>query len=125
MKKATLKALKQSIAHWWRLANDKARPGEIPNSDHCALCRRFMCDMVDDCEKSGELCPVKERTEKTYCYNTPYYKAAHEWKKNEVLRNAGLPQEFENQQAEFEFLVSLLPAGESWTSPDGWEWCAK
>ena len=103
MKATTLKALKQSIAHWKRLATGKCKPGETIGHKSCALCRMF-CR-----KKSGALacvgCPVFFRTGATLCRNTPYYSVCAE------LMLSGQQSEVFKEEArnELKFLQSLLP----------------
>jgi len=102
MNAKTLKALKDSIAHWKRMATGMARNLETPKGDHCALCRRFYDqDGKDICEG----CPVKNKTGHRCCNETPYYAAwiAH--------RDNGMDSPAFRRAAEdmLAFLQSLLP----------------
>jgi hypothetical protein len=89
----TLKALRESIAHWDRLAAGKERKGEKPNSQHCALCALFHSDGCDGC-------PVRKRTGVPYCIKTPFRNAFLTF--NTVLFQS-------HALKELEFLKSLLP----------------
>ena len=104
MKKVTARALEKSIAHWDRLASNKARDGEVVDARHCALCARFNAgDGV--CAYRGEYCPVRIKTCRNYCYETPYYSA----------RQAYGPDDHNRQDAPFrreakkmrDFLIAL------------------
>lgn len=76
MKKVTARALEKSIAHWDRLANNKAKNGETVHSESCALCDRFNdLSNPEPCEYRGEYCPVRIEAGRQYCYGTPYYDA--------------------------------------------------
>jgi hypothetical protein len=116
MKKVTLKALKQSIAHWERMAAGKASLGENPVAEHCALCQRF--GFWVDCQlpHDGERCPVAVKAVAADCNNTPYMKV-HNLLPNRplLMRNSdyeylkNTPKFKEAAQEEVEFLKSLLP----------------
>lgn len=99
MTKETLKALKESIAHWKRLAGGKQREGEHIGLTCCALCIRFW-----DHDCIG--CPVRDKTGRAKCSRTPYSAV-------EKMRDRfGLDsEEFKAAAAkELEFLKSLLPS---------------
>ena len=96
MTKRQLKALKASINHWTRLANGTQRADEKPLAAHCALCKLYA--------KAGcESCPVKQRTGKSSCLDTPYYKAGDAWSSKDPVFFRSRAQE------ELNFLKSLLP----------------
>lgn len=110
MKPGTLKALKESIAHWKRM-KENWKIDERPNASYCALCARF--DKYRDgilCEIDGEGCPVMEKTGQPACFGTPYEAAknAHPRNKFEVTRLVILNWR-RAAQAEIDFLESLLP----------------
>ena len=94
----TLKALKQSIAHWKRLATGKRREGERTGVHDCALCVLFF---RTDC--AG--CPVAQKVNRIGCSNTPYVNA------NDAYYDTGLdsPEFKAAAKVELEFLQSLLP----------------
>ena len=101
MKAKTLKALRKSIAHWKRLATGKRHTGEDVGPFHCALCEMFFHE--EDCRG----CPVRERTGKSTCQDSPYHDA---WEAAELtsLDSAS----FKKKAAiELAFLKSLLPKG--------------
>jgi hypothetical protein len=96
MKQETLTALKMSIEHWEDIVKD---PENTPSGrGTCALCQEFnpyevgFNPLVPPCEG----CPVKEKTGKSYCNNTPY----SEFQMNRTSAEA---------QKELDFLKSLLP----------------
>ena len=63
MKKVTARALEESIAHWDRLANNKARKEENVGAESCALCGRFNTgDEID--RLRAELAKFKEDAER-------------------------------------------------------------
>jgi hypothetical protein len=70
-----LKALKQSIEHWRRIAAGTRKPKESVGVQHCALCRKFnppeMPSGMTYNDRCGG-CPVKERTGKHFCDGTPW-----------------------------------------------------
>lgn len=107
-----LKALKASIATWWRRAYVKP---EYPSSGTCALCLEFR--YIGDYWSSCLECPVKMYTRRKHCEKTPYYAYLTAW-------DRGFKKEIQMVRAkkEFEFLVSLLPKGKTWTAPDKWVW---
>lgn len=81
MKKKTKRALEESIAHWDRLRTGKRQPDEGISGSDCALCQRFVLSekaVYGACmRKSGELCPIHERTGDTECRGSPYVWASH------------------------------------------------
>lgn len=104
MKPATLKALKQSIAHWRRLATGKEKQWEEPNAEHCALCTRFLKSAL--CYG----CPVKERSGKRECNGTPYVDAYHAWSAWKWNEDEQLEPAFRTAaKKQLAFLESLLP----------------
>ena len=102
MNRKTLTALKESIAHWERLATGKASSGEGVGVHHCALCQLFYY-------KGCSGCPVKKETGDPQCIGSPYMKAYHA-----SYTPAG-NQSYNNKKfkaaaaKELEFLKSLLP----------------
>lgn len=68
----TLRALDDAIAHWKRLSTNSQTPGEAPDWQNCALCRRFI-------DFGCEGCPVRDATKQTGCRGTPYRYAMAEW----------------------------------------------
>jgi len=71
MTKVALKALKESISHWKRLANGKAADGESVGPENCALCVKFQLTHDTHCHK----CPIRQKTGQAMCVETPYGKA--------------------------------------------------
>lgn len=69
-KQRAVKALTESIAHWKRMSDGKARPGEGPWAENCACCKTFMRD-----RRCGN-CPVALRTGQGGCGGTPYFAAS-------------------------------------------------
>lgn len=106
MKKKTARALEKSIAHWDRLANNKARNGETVDGDRCALCDRFN-ELITStpCEYRGEPCPVSNATKKDYCYGTPYYEARR-WYRSK-RHNAQCREFLYRAQEMRDFLIAL------------------
>lgn len=102
------KALRESIAHWERLASGNRMDGERPAGSQCALCTldsKLSGPEDDDCDH----CLVAEFIGVPQCAGTPYEAASDAWRKFGVdstkFRSAA--------QSEVDFLKSLLPEGES------------
>ena len=93
MNKRTLKALHESIDHWFDVLEGKS---EDTSSLACALCNRFG-DL--SCANTGEKCPVFKKTGRLACARSPYMT---------YIRNRS-PL---NARKEVEFLISLLPVKE-------------
>lgn len=91
MNAETLTALRGSIAKWRAIV---AGTGINRGPSDCPLCKLFF--FVRRCVG----CPVFERTGETGCGGTPY----SDYEKNGELEVA---------KAELDFLISLLPEGES------------
>ncbi len=100
METETLDALKESIAHWKRLASGKRNVNERPSEQDCALCGIFLAD-----NRYCDGCPVKEATGQTCCEDTPFWRA---W---EIYRAEGMDSAAFKLAAaeELAFLESLLP----------------
>lgn len=99
MNPTTLKALKQSIAHWNRLATGRRRNGETVGASQCALCQLFL--YMRDCKG----CPVAEKVNRSGCELTPYMDAV-----NALCAHGHDSPEFKAAaKVELEFLRSLLP----------------
>lgn len=97
----TVKALKGSIEKWRRIVEGT---GIDHGPDDCHLCQRFNCEIrgekyeeVSEGPRACRGCPVAEKTREDFCADSPY---------EAVEGQAGA-------QAELDFLISLLPAGES------------
>ena len=65
MNRVTKKALKESIAHWRRLATGTQTTSEDIGSENCALCMEFL---ENDCRD----CPIRRKTGRRYCSRSPY-----------------------------------------------------
>lgn len=114
MNKETEKALRESIAHWKRMADFGLDGGDRPFSEHCHLCERF-CDEgrengdIVECVISGgdmgivEKCPVFKKTGEIFCGGSPYGAAFKAWEAGYEERFKFLANE------EVNFLKSLLP----------------
>lgn len=101
MKQETLQALKDSIAHWKKMRDDR-KCGEEPTAEYCALCRRFLNEHTP-CIRSGEKCPVFAATGRPGCGNTPLDSI---W---EAFYLGGVRRWRVAAQREIDFLESLLP----------------
>ena len=101
---ATLKALKESIEHWKRMATGTRNPDERVGSDDCALCGEFF-------NRSCAGCPVATAMGKPLCIGTPY-EAAHELfsikEDGDYRDNSHSPEFKATALKELEFLESLL-----------------
>ena len=105
MKKATLKALKQSIAHWERLRDGKQQVNENCEGNSCALCKRFASSIVPcTLGTKKEKCPVYKKTGLPHCLKTPYRVA------RVAFYYSGF-ELFEAADKEVKFLKSLVPFG--------------
>ena len=105
----TLEALKASIRHWRdNVAAEKSDNVRI-EAEACALCDRFF--RWDSC--TG--CPVSRKTGISRCRQTPYGAASNalefwdDHPDDTAARNAWRAA----AQAELDFLISLLPEGET------------
>ncbi len=93
-------ALRDSIAHWERLASGTSGENEGIYADNCALCGLFIQN-----ECNG--CPVKEYSGFDMCQNAPWEDAeraldrAHDDKRSPAFIKAAARQ--------LEFLKNLLP----------------
>ena len=65
-KEKAIAALKDSIAHWDRLASGTRHPHEHTGVKDCACCQQWF-----DCGRCIG-CPIKVRTGLGKCHNTPY-----------------------------------------------------
>ena len=107
----TLKALKESVAHWERLLACKTKQeleAEGYGAEHCALCEMFS----ENPQCNG--CPVAESTGEDSCDGTPYYKADKELDRYLGYWVVNPRKTFPRKQvkAELDFLKSLLPVKE-------------
>lgn len=113
MNPKTLKALKESIAHWKRMKQDP-KCGDEPAGWDCALCRRFnsFCHTFggERYAFGGERCPVAAAAGSLNCSNTPYSSARDAWYYyHEQGGKTRLRQWRTAAQREIDFLESLLP----------------
>ena len=104
MNKSTLKALKGSITKWHEVTYHGRFNWGV---EDCPLCEEFY-----DCTDCTD-CPVAGYTKVSLCRGTPYYT----YDRNPTRKNA---------KAELDFLICLLPKGESAEMEDGsiyyWEY---
>lgn len=95
----TLEALKNSIAHWERLASGTGTEYESPYVEHCDLCKEFL----KDSKCTG--CPVALATGHNHCVGSPWEKAGDAW-----IEHGRNSSDFLNAAAiQLAFLKSLLP----------------
>ena len=108
MDQKTRKALKESIAHWYRISaceTVEELKKEGYRSAACPLCQKFdnyMLPSLMPC--SG--CPVMDKADR-FCYQSPYYKAEaslDRWLETGDWYNTDQG----NIEAEIRFLESLL-----------------
>lgn len=92
----TLEALRGSIRKWERIVEGT---GDDEGPDNCPLCLLFYGHR-DDFRPICDGCPVKDASGKKGCSNTPYDDYSYS-------------PTTENAQRELDFLISLLPPGES------------
>ena len=119
------KAIKESIAHWYRISACKT-PKELEiegfESEACPLCQEFDVRMfvpssglngtylnpIQSClDSDNNKCPVAKKTGKDDCYGTPYYAALDSldrWMETGDWYNT----DQDNVEAEIRFLESLL-----------------
>lgn len=99
-----IKALEDSIAHWQRLTDNKATSKDLPvGGTTCALCKLYYATDVRPCFS----CPVKIKTGRSSCINTPYIRAASSYV---IAKNkpGGRAQARKDGQAEVNFLKEVL-----------------
>lgn len=99
MNKQTKAALRESIAHWERMRKNWKDGEDVPSVKHCHLCGLFR-----NREPTCSGCPVKRKTGKTGCADTPYFDAADAWYYGEKARFK------HHAQAMIDFLKSLEDA---------------
>ncbi len=102
MNKQTLKALKDSVAHWTRLSSGSLKRGEDVGPTHCGLCRLFN---NDDSKNPCFGCPVFDKSGEVYCDNTPFEDASNEYRVHGIRS----PQFRKAAKEELKFLKGLLP----------------
>ena len=105
MDRETRKALKASIAHWYRISACET-VDELKKEGYraaaCPLYQMFHVYTVTACRG----CPVMEKAD-SFCYGTPYYKAEvslDSWRETGEWYNT----DQDNIEAEIRFLESLL-----------------
>jgi len=96
----TRRALKESIAHWRRMAMGKSTGGEAPTASQCPLCDLFLCQ-----KSPCRGCPVKRKFS-AYCVGTPYHAAFAEYNAGEGIDS---PEFKAAARRELQCLVALLP----------------
>lgn len=113
MDKTTLKALKGSIHKWWSIAYDNGIDRGMKN---CPLCKTFYNSYSYWLSEDGcSNCPVYKDTGKGGCTDTPYEAYGElNWDERNVEKQAK-----RLAIKEMKYLISLLPPGETWDSPDG------
>ena len=109
----TLIALKESIAHWKRMAEGEEKTGEGPLHKDCPLCELFfplatLKDQNTDESKDCVGCPIFENTRTKYCQDTPYSDAYDAWDYSGPGSDAFRDYAWNM----LEFLESLLPKEE-------------
>lgn len=100
----TLEALKASIAKWEKNAEATGPSLYTVGPSGCPLCKEFF---AGGCQG----CPVSEKTGRTACDESPYYKALYAsvtwWNAPSSLRRRVVAHNA--ARAEVDFLKSLLP----------------
>jgi hypothetical protein len=101
----TLAALKASIQHWQENVEAKTPAEASIKASDCALCQRFAA-----CNG----CPVAVATERSGCAGTPYLTAYYAFKLWEAWPDDKADADWRQAaQAELDFLISILPDGET------------
>lgn len=109
MDSATLAALKGSIKHWRENVEAADHKRVTMGIDYCPLCQMFNTE-----EKFCMGCPVRARVNRRYCLSTPYEGARHALETWAVVNDEPSKVRFRAAaQAELDFLISLLPEGET------------
>ena len=92
----SLAALKESIAHWYRLYTGSANNGEHTGHGSCACCKLYFNG--DGCKG----CPIYQATGKSFCSGSPYIS---------LVRYTGMQDENFKRDAKIfhDWLVALLP----------------
>ncbi len=98
MSKRTLKALEESIQHWDRVCYGS---NETTTDVGCALCGLYNLYQETGFPACSPTCPVKRKTGKDQCINTPWYSVCY----------FNTPA---TKEAELIFLLGLLPEGHPW-----------
>lgn len=107
-----LTALKESIAHWERIATGNRKPGELVGREWCDLCSVFNAPiqkMVERCIG----CPVYEKTGDWFCRGTPWVSIEEaidtQRGEQETADWLDTPEARDLAAKELAFLKSLLP----------------
>ena len=82
--KKTLEALNKSIEHWTRMATGNEQNGEEPGVKDCALCHLYRERENPNPHATDRYCfgcPIKRKTGRANCVDTPYYEAYQAWSK--------------------------------------------
>lgn len=116
MTEQALTALRASIEHWDRMASGKRNRGEDVGPGDCALCKafnsRYNSDLGVDTAGPCAGCPVRDRTGKDFCADTPY-PAIEEFTEGDGAAQYSSPYDSEEFKdlalLELEFLRSLVP----------------
>lgn len=112
MDKRTLKALKGSIKHWQENVDAETPDDATTDGFACDLCDEFH-DKYDDLPECAG-CPVYKKTGQTGCTGTPYFPAHHALRDWRFKGTSSHKQAWRKAaQAELDFLISLLPEGET------------
>jgi len=115
MDEDTLRALKWSIIKWIVICQRKAVDR---GTENCALCQKFLRFEEEESDNDCKGCPVREKTGRQYCENSPYV----DW-----LRAGGMDvnnsenytdEHIKYAQIELAFLQSLLPEGITKKEPE-------
>jgi len=110
MDRETRKALKESIAHWYRISACETVDELISegyNETSCSLCNLFYIPRVYTSACICVGCPVQEKTGEILCNLSPYVRASNsleEWEMTGEWYNT----DQDNIEAEIRFLESLL-----------------
>ena len=109
MDRKTRKALKESIAHWYRISacktiEDLRREGYY--GEDCALCEMFVAGLLP-CNANCNGCPVSQATGQSNCKKSPY-KAALDSLNRWFFTGEWYNTDQDNIEAEIRFLESLL-----------------
>lgn len=110
MDNKTLTALRESIAHWDRMASGKRQKDEHIGVPDCALCALFWTwDKLGTDSPSCVKCPVMQRTGKKFCVGSPFDAASNIVNDHHGDEGYDTPEFREAAMRELEFLRSLLP----------------
>ena len=111
-----LTALKESIAHWERVASGTMFNTESVGANNCALCREFNWFDLPAGKSYDDRCvgcPVCDKTGKRFCKGTPY--DVFQTKQETLVLSSSFkswlatPEARDLAAKELAFLKSLLP----------------